>query len=55
MYIFLHLGKILDEISIKYGGSGGGHDGAASLTCPVEENAVLDEIVQKIENILKVT
>jgi phosphoesterase RecJ-like protein len=49
----LHLGKILEDISINYSGSGGGHDGAASLTCRAEKKEVIDEIVINIKKILK--
>ncbi|MHA2009742.1 MAG: DHH family phosphoesterase [Promethearchaeota archaeon] len=48
----LHLGKILEGISEFCEGSGGGHDGAASLTfnCNLEE--ILPKIIKKIKQIL---
>ena len=49
----LHLGKILEEISIKYYGNGGGHDGAASLTCQTENKDVIDDIIRNIKKVLK--
>lgn len=48
----LHLGKILEEISIKYKGSGGGHDGAASLTISTESDTITTQIIEKIKNYL---
>ena len=48
----LHLGKILGEISKRYKGSGGGHDGAASLTLNEDLDIILDEIIEKISQFL---
>lgn len=48
----LHVGKILEEISEYCEGSGGGHDGAASLTCKMEAKYVLDKIIEKIKQVL---
>lgn len=48
----LHVGKILEEISEYCGGSGGGHDGAASLTCKMEINNILNKIIEKIKQVL---
>lgn len=45
----LHLGKILQKISDKYEGSGGGHDGAASLTGKFDLKKVLDEITSRVK------
>ncbi|MFX1409929.1 MAG: bifunctional oligoribonuclease/PAP phosphatase NrnA [Promethearchaeota archaeon] len=48
----LHLGKILEEISEYCQGSGGGHDGAASLTYKMEVKHILDKIIEKIKHVL---
>ena len=45
----LNLGKILEEISLLYNGSGGGHDGAASLTINNEYENILQEIIEKVK------
>ena len=45
----LNLGKILEEISKQYNGSGGGHDGAASLTLNKESDIIITQIVEKIK------
>ena len=45
----LNLGKILEEMSKQYNGSGGGHDGAASLTLNKESDIIITEIVEKIK------
>jgi nanoRNase/pAp phosphatase (c-di-AMP/oligoRNAs hydrolase) len=44
----LNLGKILVELSKKYEGSGGGHDGAASLTVDIEPDPIITDIIKKI-------
>jgi len=49
----LHLGKIFEEISRDFGGSGGGHDGAAALTFDTNIDAILIKIVDKIKQILR--
>ena len=48
----LNLGKILREISEKYEGSGGGHDGAASLTINIEPDIILQEIIEQVKQYL---
>lgn len=48
----LHLGKILKEISEKFGGSGGGHDGAASFNGNIDLELVIDKILDKIKQVL---
>ncbi len=48
----IHLGKILEEISGICEGTGGGHDGAASLTCNTEFDIILDKIIEKIKEFL---
>lgn len=48
----LHLGKILEEISDQYGGSGGGHDGAAALSSNVDSETIITQIIKKIKNFL---
>jgi len=48
----VHLGKILGELADIYEGSGGGHDGAASLTSDVELNIIIDKIVEKVKQYL---
>jgi nanoRNase/pAp phosphatase (c-di-AMP/oligoRNAs hydrolase) len=45
----LHLGKILEEISNKYSGNGGGHDGAATLTSTIESDTIITQIIEKIK------
>ena len=45
----LHLGKILEEISCKYNGNGGGHDGAATLTSTLESDTIITQIIEKIK------
>ncbi|UCD01319.1 MAG: DHH family phosphoesterase [Promethearchaeota archaeon] len=48
----LHLGKILEEISEQYEGSGGGHDGAASLITNKETDFIITKIIEKIKKCL---
>ncbi len=48
----LNLGKILEEISEKYKGSGGGHDGAASLTTSMEPERIALEIINRIKQFI---
>ncbi len=48
----LHLGKILEEISEKYKGNGGGHNGAASLTSNIESDTIITQIIEKIKQYL---
>lgn len=48
----LHLGKILKEIAEECEGSGGGHDGAASINGENDLNKVLNKIIEKIKQIL---
>jgi nanoRNase/pAp phosphatase (c-di-AMP/oligoRNAs hydrolase) len=48
----LHLGKILGDLSEECEGSGGGHDGAASLNGKFELKIILDKIIEKIKQIL---
>ncbi|MFX1374883.1 MAG: bifunctional oligoribonuclease/PAP phosphatase NrnA [Promethearchaeota archaeon] len=48
----LHLGKILEDISDFSEGSGGGHDGAASLTFNADLDKVLLKFVEKIKHFL---
>ena len=49
----LHLGKILDEVAKKYEGTGGGHDGAAAITGSEKHEIVLEQIIDKVKQILK--
>lgn len=49
----LHLGKLLEEISNEFGASGGGHDGAASITIKGDYKLVFDKIITEIKEILK--
>jgi phosphoesterase RecJ-like protein len=49
----LHLGKILGDLSEECEGSGGGHDGAASLNGKFKLKIILDKIIEKIKQILK--
>jgi alanyl-tRNA synthetase len=48
----LHLGKILEEISTLCEGSGGGHDGAASINGKTGLKITIDKIIEKIKQIL---
>ncbi|MFW9941366.1 MAG: bifunctional oligoribonuclease/PAP phosphatase NrnA [Candidatus Thorarchaeota archaeon] len=48
----LHLGKILEEISEYSEGSGGGHDGAASLSFNSDLDTVLLKLVERIKQFL---
>ncbi|MFX1311104.1 MAG: bifunctional oligoribonuclease/PAP phosphatase NrnA [Promethearchaeota archaeon] len=48
----IHLGKILKEISDKCEGTGGGHDGAASLSYNTEFDIILDKLIEKIKESL---
>ncbi|MBD3194649.1 MAG: hypothetical protein GF317_06320 [Candidatus Lokiarchaeota archaeon] len=45
----LHLGKIAQQISKEYGGQGGGHDGAASITLDIKQGDLKTIILQKIK------
>lgn len=49
----LHLGKILDEIANECRGSGGGHDGAASISSEVEASIIIDKIIEKVKSYLQ--
>ncbi len=49
----LHLGKILQEVAEECEGSGGGHDGAASLNGKNDLKKILNKIIEKIKQILK--
>ncbi|MFW9819121.1 MAG: bifunctional oligoribonuclease/PAP phosphatase NrnA [Candidatus Thorarchaeota archaeon] len=48
----LNLGKILQSISLLHNGSGGGHDGAASLTINKDVDDILQEIIGKVKQFL---
>jgi nanoRNase/pAp phosphatase (c-di-AMP/oligoRNAs hydrolase) len=48
----LHLGRILEDVAEAYEGSGGGHDGAASLNGDHDLKKVLNKIIEKIKQIL---
>ncbi|MBY8990103.1 MAG: DHH family phosphoesterase [Candidatus Lokiarchaeota archaeon] len=48
----LHLGKILEELSKYADGSGGGHDGAASIAFNAELKQVLSKFIEKIKHFL---
>ena len=48
----LNLAKILDQISKHYEGSGGGHDGAASLTINMESDIIINELIENIKEYL---
>lgn len=49
----LHLGKILDDVAKSYKGTGGGHNGAASMTGQEEHEIVMVQIIDEIKQILK--
>ncbi|MFW9952873.1 MAG: DHHA1 domain-containing protein, partial [Candidatus Thorarchaeota archaeon] len=49
----LHIGKIFEEISEEFGGSGGGHDGAAALTIDIDIDVILKKIIEKINKALR--
>ncbi len=48
----LHLGKVLEEISMDRGATGGGHEGAASIKISKEEVNIRHIILEKIKEIL---
>ncbi|MFX1391912.1 MAG: bifunctional oligoribonuclease/PAP phosphatase NrnA, partial [Promethearchaeota archaeon] len=48
----LNLAKILKQISKRYEGSGGGHDGAASLTIDNESDYNITELIENIKKYL---
>ena len=48
----LHLGKIMEELSEYFNGSGGGHDGAASITINTDLDILLDRLIQKIKQVI---
>jgi len=48
----LHLGEILEELSEECEGSGGGHEGAASLNGKIDLKKILNKIIEKIKQIL---
>lgn len=49
----LHMGTIFEEISEKFGGYGGGHDGAAALTFDADLDIILKKIIEKIKQVLR--
>ncbi len=48
----LNLAKILEQISERYEGSGGGHDGAASLTINGESDIIITDLIENIKKYL---
>ncbi|MFX0020894.1 MAG: bifunctional oligoribonuclease/PAP phosphatase NrnA [Candidatus Hermodarchaeota archaeon] len=48
----LNLGKILEEISVFHNASGGGHDGAASITIDKKLDIILQEIIERLKHYL---
>ena len=48
----LNLGKIMEEISDHFNGSGGGHDGAAALNINIESDFTITEIIEAIKKYL---
>ena len=48
----LHLGEILKEVSEECGGSGGGHDGAASLNGTEGLEIIIEKILDRIKQVL---
>ena len=48
----LHLGKILKEVSDMCEGSGGGHDGAASINGKIGLKTTIDKVLEKIKQVL---
>jgi len=48
----LHLGKILEDLSDYAMGSGGGHDGAASITFNADLKKILPKFIEKIKDYL---
>lgn len=48
----LHLGKIFEEMSDENKGNGGGHDGAAFLTCHTESSLIINKILEKVKQYL---
>ncbi|TFG07351.1 MAG: hypothetical protein EU539_05205 [Promethearchaeota archaeon] len=48
----LNLGKLLEEVSTKHGISGGGHECAASLNGEMNSRDIVEEIKDKIKQIL---
>jgi nanoRNase/pAp phosphatase (c-di-AMP/oligoRNAs hydrolase) len=49
----LHIGKLFEEISDNFGGSGGGHDGAAALTFDTDLDVIMKKIIEKIKQVLR--
>ncbi len=48
----LNLGKILEEVSQSHDCSGGGHDGAASITINKDFDIILQEIIEKVKHFI---
>jgi nanoRNase/pAp phosphatase (c-di-AMP/oligoRNAs hydrolase) len=48
----LHLGKLLEEVSSELDASGGGHDGAASLTIRNNYEVALNKVIGGIKSII---
>ncbi|KUO41959.1 MAG: hypothetical protein APU95_00320 [Hadesarchaea archaeon YNP_N21] len=49
----LHLGKLMDELARKFGGTGGGHAGAASMNCPGNLKDVREQALILLRNALE--
>lgn len=49
----VNLGKIMEEISVHYEGTGGGHAGAAGIDVVADMDTVLFECVESVKEILK--
>ncbi|PHP45925.1 phosphotransferase [Methanosarcinales archaeon ex4572_44] len=47
------LGRMLDEMGRKHGGTGGGHDGAAGLELKGVRDEILSECVERVKQILE--
>jgi nanoRNase/pAp phosphatase (c-di-AMP/oligoRNAs hydrolase) len=48
----LHLGIIMEEFAKEFNGSGGGHDGAASLTVKIDIDILLENLIRKIKRVI---
>lgn len=50
----VNLAKLMEEISVKYNGTGGGHEGAAGMDVSGDADVILSKCVEYAKNSLKV-
>ncbi|MFB6215525.1 MAG: DHHA1 domain-containing protein, partial [Candidatus Aenigmatarchaeota archaeon] len=49
----LHLGELMSEVADKFGGSGGGHAGAAAMTVEVPLEEIKETLLEEVKEMLQ--